>query len=363
MSEKLVFLYAGQKPSGVHYNTYTDAEIAAFTDGTAGVNEFVITPGNREYYPQGTTVANLESKVSTLIDDMLDIAAAVLRNPGHNIWFGTPHIPAPTATMTLAQYATGVNSHANLVKKFIDIVKSRYNTRFSNGFNARVRGFYMNHEHLNTLPYDAGQVALNYNNLTAHPEVAMFDAISQHVQITLGRSFIWVPFFGVGGYYMTIIKDIGYIANRTNIFNIVFLQPQYYFGFPIETTQKTEYSYTALANLAAIHESMRLNRVVYRKNASGVFPEVCSKTSSTLIGCQMETDESVYTDTTAEVDADKDGNGYPIGPSTTHLARQNKYIDTFSDYSGNRPISYYCGDKINASHFASLANTVRAFYS
>lgn len=236
MSEKLVFLFAGIKERGKHYNYYNDADISSFVSGQAGVNEFVITPGNHVYFPLGTTLANLEGYVSALIDDMLDIAAIVERMTQKNVWFGTPHIPVPTSTMTLSQYSTGANSHSKLVCKFIDIVKARYNARFSNGFNARVRGFYMNHEHLSTLPYDPGQVALNYANLTAHPEVAMFDAISQHVQITLGRSFIWVPFYGVGAYYMTIIKDIGYVANRTNIFNIVFMQPQYYFGYPARRT-------------------------------------------------------------------------------------------------------------------------------
>lgn len=359
MAEKLVFLYAGKLPSGAQYPTYATTDILKFTnkDGTVGANEFVITPGNYDQYLIGCTSTSLSAAANALITDMLNVAYVVHQACDCNIWFGTPHVQQPVNRINTTVY-TG---YANAIKYFMTSLKAAYNNKFgANAFNAHVRGFYMNHEHVhsNTTSGSGEEniaVAMNYSNLTAHPEVNMFDIVSQHAQITLGRSFIWVPFYGVGGNYMSTIKDIGYIAGRTGIFNIVFMQPQYYFCFD-ENGYKLFYLSVLKENLAAVKESMRLNNVVYRKVGS-TFSQVCTKTSGTAIGCQMEIDYQHFSWTELQSDANE-----LTTVKTTYDSRFDEYKTTFGSYVDSYPFSFYCGAKEPNDTDGKVADKVHKFY-
>lgn len=145
---------------------------------------------------------------------------------------------------------------------------------------------------------------------------------------------MWCPYYGYNYYEATIIKDIGYVANTTNIFNVVLIQPAHYFQGNLT------------ANLNGVRESIRKGYVCWRDGVT-----VVTKTSSTQIGCQMEVDSQYFTN-----------------PSV-YQSRYQDYLNYFNNITNPIPgfnknnylFSYYCGAK-NSSYQREITNLIRSFY-
>ena len=83
----------------------------------------------------------------------------------------------------------------------------------------------------------------------------------------------WCPYYGVGTDAATIIKKIGHVADKVQIFDYVILQPQVIFN-PDGTK----------GNLDGVRYSVNRYKVCYRNDVY----VIASKVSTTEIGYEME---------------------------------------------------------------------------
>ena len=137
----------------------------------------------------------------------------------------------------------------------------------------------MSHEHI-LVPGDVPDygVPLTASNPTAHPQVAMLNNVASYIRNTHGKKVLWIPYYGKWDNWNNTLYSVGVIANKTNIFDYVIMQPSYY--------NDGNVSEATIDNLYGIRESITLNKVVGRPSAYSVVTG--SKTSNTKIGAEME---------------------------------------------------------------------------
>lgn len=300
VNDKKVFLYVGKKgeEGGSVYPTYTDAQIKAFN-----ADEFVLTGSN--YYHCLKSKAAMDQYIA----DLLKLAKQVIRCTGKFIWLGIPRPPKPTKTITLTEYEGYANDY---LTKFIGPMRDKLKElKTASGYDyyyTYVQGFYMNDEHVRrkntTYEYrhpvtgeltkedDENGFDTVVTNLLSHPQIKMYSMISDALKTSAygWKKLLWVPYAGFGRNYDTTFIDIAYIANTTDIFDTVLLQPGVYEKHdPDDST-----TFSILDNLDVIRNSMNMQEVRSRDDNS-TDKRVVAKRSSTKIGCQMEADEKMFT--------------------------------------------------------------------
>jgi len=339
MSRKMVLLYVGKNQSGVTYPEYTEADIKGFSSAS----EFVIVAGTyRNYLLTDTTH---KAECNDMLIAMATLVTRIRRWTGKHVWVGVPDTPAPTKTLTTTTCAT----YATRMKECLSDLRSKINSWMgdSSGFDTYVTGVYMAREHI-LVPGDspAYGVSISASNPTAHPEVAMMNTVASYVHNTLGKKMLWIPYYGYGSNYNATINSIGYVANKTNIFDYVLLQPHYYF----------QESADILKNVEAIRESAYLNKVVGRKSSSGTFSVIGgTKTSNTKIGVEMEIDKRhEFADYAARYDvyakcfSNQAVSGIPV------RAGYNKDSIDFA---------FYCDGPFTGAAFTSMQSKINSFYA
>ena len=167
-------------------------------------------------------------------------------------------------------------------------------------YTSNIVGIYMNQESV--------YGTVNYSSLLTNSEIKLMNDLSYRVHANLGKKFLWIPYYGFGTNAATIIKNIGYVANTTNIYDYVVIQPHYYFDSSV------------YSNLNGVYQSVQKQSVTYR---DGVV--VVPKTSSTVIGVEMEINNAITYSP----------------PDQSYLGRYNEYVSTFGGFLGSYPFAYY----------------------
>lgn len=283
VNDKKVFLYVGKKgEEGVStYPTYTDAQIKAFN-----ADEFVLTGSN--YYHCLKSKAAMDEYIAAL----LKLAKQVIRCTGKFIWLGIPRPPKPEKRITLEEYKGYANRYlAEFIVPVRDELKKLKTSSGDDYYYVYVQGFYMNDEHVSRSDLWFG-VDFSYSDLLSHPQIKMYSMISDALKTSAygWKKLLWVPYAGRGGNFHTTYADIAYIANTTDIFDTVLLQPGVYFHYDPD---KKDTRPIAL-NLDVIRNSMNRQEVRTRDANENTDKQVVAKRSSTKIGCQMEIDEQVF---------------------------------------------------------------------
>ena len=351
-NDKKLFLYVGYKKPGEKYLPYSasDLEVADTVD------EFVLTCGNYDGYLADST------RMNEYVNDIFNLAKTVIETTGKFVWLGLPCPPQPKRTITIAEYTGYANKYIN---EFITPIQNKLKSLIAdNGYDYYynyVQGFYMNDEHVRRYHYSYTDPTLDpdddenhdedygvdtdTSNLLAHPQIKMYSLISDKLKTSeFGwKKLLWVPYAGVGKNYDTTFIDIAYIANTTNIFDTVLLQPVVYEGYDPNKADTA----SILKNLDVIRNSMNMQEVRTRDAAGNTNNRVVAKTSSTKIGCQMEVDYKYL--------------------SQTSQNRKN-YILTKNALSGNnvtvpsdRHFSFYC-DCMNNSWGSLIKEVVNPFF-
>lgn len=345
VNDKKVFLYVGKKgeEGGSRYPTYTDAQIKAFN-----ADEFVLTCGN--YHRCLTDKGEVENYINAL----LTLAKQVIRCTGKFIWLGIPRPPKPTKPITLTEYEGYANDY---LTKFIGPMRDKLKElKTASGYDyyyMYVQGFYMNDEHVRrktlTYPFDTGTgkppeiddengFDTKVTNLLSHPQIKMYSMVSDALKTSAygWKKLLWVPYAGRGANHDTTFIDIAYIANTTDIFDTVLLQPGVY----------KHSSASVDKNMEVIRNSMNLQEVRGRDDSSNN-KRIVAKRSSTKIGCQMEIDEE---------------HTYNISN------RRDNYTKTVNELGGskitspaNRHFGFYWGD--DTSVMADLTVKVNQFFN
>lgn len=165
-----------------------------------------------------------------------------------------------------------------------------------------VKGIYLNMESIyHPINYNVGPDQNNGESFVIAKN------LSNYVHNSMGLNFLWIPYYGYGPNAAEVIKKIAYVVARTNIFDIVILQPHYYFDASVS------------ANLKGVKYCIDKNNIFYRDGVE-VFKRTCN---SATVGYEMEVEDLAYAD-------------------SDRRKRYDKYVETFKGCT-NVPICYYAG--------------------
>lgn len=211
------------------------------------------------------------------------------------IWIGTPQI----------NYKNVDISKKSLIPfySYIQYIKGKIE---QDVWKNNVAGIYMNAESI------YGDV--DYNNLTKHEEINLMYNLSKKIHAELKKKFLWIPYYtSIVANPAEVIKKLGLVANTTNIFDYVIIQPGYFNNPELES------------NMTGIVQSINRQVVCYRDGIP-----VSSKTSKTIIGAEMELDASKVND-------------------IEYSKRYGEYTNDFGPFLNKYPIAFYWqGDFNNA---------------
>ncbi|CAM3685793.1 hypothetical protein EDM52_23880 [Brevibacillus invocatus] len=185
-------------------------------------------------------------------------------------------------------------------------------------------GFYFRTEAVYPL-----QEKISRSNPTSTPMVKLMNDISYLVRNTYEKQFMWCPYYGYGTYKDNIIYNLGLVANRTNIFDIICIQPAYYF-------QGSAYK----GNLRLVFDSINDDpqEVVDADRNPVAGGRIDSATA--IVGVNMEANDYFNTSKKTEFDA---------------------YIDAFMDIVDMGPIVWYAGGIRNLVQNSQLLDAIEDF--
>lgn len=176
-----------------------------------------------------------------------------------NIWIGTPSVNDKNAWL---------NYTADQLLAFVKNVYAELDS-----YQNKVAGVYMNQE--------AIYGDMDYNNVLggtqiANKQIRIMKQIRDKVKtgIVHGTQFLWCPYYGRGDDAATIIKKLGHVVDKVQIFDYVLLQPNTIFHNSSATN----------GNLDGVKHSVNRNKVCYRNDVY----VIASKVSNTAIGYVME---------------------------------------------------------------------------
>ncbi len=308
----------------------TTAAYNCYTDPLTGQEKQIITNdvidnmpadwvGNPEnldeikatYKEYAADMINAGYNISDFVEDATNLCDRILKiNPDAKIWYSVPGAPSLTALTHLF-----ADSWVQLVDEFKEATAQKI-------WDNNICGFYYSDEDVVTFDYakfDPTKPEENFNN----PDVYSMRQVSDKVH-SYNKNMVWIPYSADTS--SEIYECLGYVANKTNIFDTVIIQPSYFFN-----AQLTD-------NLRIIKDCVENQAVVY-SNGDIIGG---TKTSDTVIGWEME------------IDSEEMANDPQAGD------RYQAYVDTFKDYVGIYPTVYY--SSIIADTMASL-DKIAEFYS
>lgn len=264
---------------------------------------------------------------TSIINKQLEVAKQIYnKKPSARIWLSSP-IYSSTRPLTY-----------NQIKTFLTSLKSKFlsDTIGKNIWKNAVKGIYMNMESVyGTVNYTSSSTLLNNTSIKVANDVSYFVHNSLQTTGTVVNSkldFLWIPYYGYTTANVdaaTVIKNIGHVISRTNIFDIAIIQPTYYFYYTIDSNNnyvsKAETDNQLKANLNGVKSSLIKNSICYR---DGVEVYTRASNATATVGFEMEIDY---------------GNN-PDSSRKSKAVRYNEYVDTFINYR-NKPMCYYAGEK------------------
>ncbi len=270
-------LFAGQA------ETFTDADWQAIADSP--VTDFIIIPKEAAHY--GASETGYKTNLAPFMVNV--ITQIVSRKSSAKIWIGTPGISSLNYTIA--------GSSLDPIYNYLSHVRDQIGASV---WKKNIGGVYMNQE--------AVYGAIDYNDIYQNPCVKLMSGLSDRVRTFLKTKFLWIPYYGYGNNAADIIKKIGYVANKTDIFDYVVIQPHYYFD---ETVPE---------NLTGVRHCVSKQTICYRDGIA-----VTEKTSKTIIGPEMELSWKVV----------------PPNNYADCVARYNEYVAAFSEFKNTKPIIFY----------------------
>ncbi len=278
-------LFAGQ------IEKFTDEEWKAL--GESAVTDFVIIPKSADEYNLST-----EGYQSGLTPFMVEtVRNLALFNSDVKCWIGTPGI----TSLNFEVAATSLDPFY----EYINSVKRGLGEEL---WNKNVAGIYMNKE--------AVYGPIDFSDIEKNVCFKLISDLSTKIHNELHKEFLWIPYYGFGTYAELVTRALAYVANRTDIFDYVVIQPHYYFEGD------------SLSNVTAVHHSIA-NQAVSDSQGTVIY----TKDSKTVIGPEMEMSWRIV----------------PPNNYTEFNERFQQYLDAFAEYKDKYPIIFYWdGDLKNA---------------
>lgn len=197
--------------------------------------------------------------------------------------------------------------------------------------NKNIMGYYFGQEDINYYytPFNANLSSSYFGN----PVVQCMSMIRTYInQNYPGKQFMWIPYFHneVASQTLTNITDdglrIGYIANQTNIFDYVILQP------------------------SAFNNSNNNYRLTQVKNCIAHNPPAVVNKNNSVVGSLAGTHAEVGFE--MEIEA-----AYATG------TQYQLYVSTFTPYkNGTQPIAFYAGPQEDIIFNKSVNQAITSFF-
>lgn len=248
-----------------------------------------------------------------LADAQIDLANRIINQKSSaTIWFCFPLIGFFPCAL---EYQDAFEEYAAYIKSQMS------NTRWANN----VRGFYWATENVgwsgkfNAPSSSSNPSSENFGN----PHVKLMIAMANLVKGSYGKEFLWMPYTSVTSNTALTQNDIrmGYVANKTTIFDYILLQPGYY-------THGNDYV-EPLRRVAA----SATNNKVYCPSTTTSYTQVVgnSKVSGAAkIGVVMEIDDKIV-------------NGGTENPASFYNNTYYEYTLKFNPIKANVPVIFYAG--------------------
>ncbi len=284
------------------YNRYTDAngqEKQVLTmDIVENLTVDMIGDPNRYDIIKSEYRATAEPRIAAnyhindYIQDSVNLANRMVAiNPNVRLWFSVPFSECLHALTHLfsESWVCAVNTIKNSLSPEI--------------WEKNVQGIYYTNEDVITAGYtkfDFDRPEDDFNN----PIVQSMRAVSDVVH-GYGKNMLWIPYYHEQASSST---NLGYVVNRTDIFDTVIIQPSFFFN-----SARTD-------EIGIICDCVEKQAVV-DINGNIIGGE---KTSKAFIGFEMEIDSQYF-----------DQEGYP--------ERYRAYEDGFGKFVGKYPTAYYAG--------------------
>lgn len=296
---------------------------------TGGKNTTDITFANATYNIKDFVLLDREgTKETKIIENFFKMAEEICKKRTNaRIWIGTlMHDSMKSRTI-------------DETKNFLTSVKNKFTstTAGTKIWNNNVKGVYLNMEAIyGTVDFTSP------SSLHKNACIKLANDVSYFVHTSLKTNnaldFLWIPYYGYNKDAADFIKKVGHVAAKTTIFDLIVIQPSYYFP-----DGKSDTDSQLAANLAAIKHSTINNRVCYRDN---VFVTTKESYSKSIIGFEMELDINI--------------NDPKIGADRTK--RYNKYVSTFDSIRKNAvPICYYAGTNTSSNN-STILSKIKDFY-
>ena len=274
---KGICIFAGQS------DAFTDADWQALANSP--LTDFIIIPKDASAYGSGE--AGYKSQLAPFMANVVN--QLVSSKNSAKIWIGTPGLSSLNYNLAA--------SSLEPIYNYLDQVRSLVGTTT---WANNVGGIYMNME--------AIYGTVNYSDLTTNPCIKLMSDLSARVHSNLKTKFLWIPYYGYGSNPDEIIRRIGFVANKSTIFDYVVIQPHYYFDE------------TVGVNLAGVKHCI-VNQAVSYRDGTVVTP----KASKTVIGPEMELSWKIV----------------PPNNYVDFVGRYNGYVASFAEFKGSYPIIFY----------------------
>ena len=333
---KPLFMHVGYVGStSASYAKYTDNDIQKLTD--IGVNEVCIAYGTAPvtYIPEGGTEPELlitkddinaitadmvggnpsqadldnlkaqyRSKINPLDEDLLlnDYADMTLEfaerlvaiNPDIEIWYSFPDM----YVVTLADL------YIEPCLEYYDYLKNNTDPQI---WENNIKGFYWLKEDVPTTTYNCFETdnLVDFNNAEVRAMKACNDAVHEDGKLTF-----WCPYYRATD---DTGKHIGFIANQTDIFDYVILQPNHVFSPGLD------YNIDLIKEITLQNAVLNKNYVVWGGE----------KKSSTMVGAEMESQSNLFSGSDRE----------------ENLEKYQDYVNAYQDFVDKYPIALYYGER------------------
>ncbi len=280
----------------------------------------VTMPGWHErfqgYYKDRIAVQNPARNLNDFMERSAKLAERIAEvSPEAGIWLSFPAINL---------YAS-CELFGEVYKKYVfDLSKELISKET---WDKNIRGFYFSSEDIvndfTVFHYEDD----TYNTDFGNPIVKLIKYLSEIVHAD-GKKMLWIPYYRTGGWSQNGMR-LGYIANRTDFFDYVVIQPSYYFAA------------NTAPNVGVVEKSVEKQTVVdFYGDAFG------EKISKTVLGPEMEIAE--------------DG-----GANVSEDDRRDRYLayeKAYKKFVGKYPIIYYAADR-NSVMSDIVFNYIKNFYN
>jgi hypothetical protein len=321
--------------NGAQFNTYIDSsgdliDIVTPEEINALTKDKIDSTGKLESIKEDyTKLYNRISKSNSLdyfSNEVVDLALRLIKTD-------------PDVKLSIAIPGTEFHS---MIEEFIEPVKEilikgikeRLDTENPDYWEKNIRGFYFSTE---CIPYYytwfKPDKAIDFNN----PIVKTMVSLSNEIHQVYNKEFMWIPYYGTTlnmkeFYNKDQFVRIGYIANRTNLFDYIIIQPTYYFK-------------SSSKNIPYVQSSSKSNMVLDVNDdiVGGI------KSSKTLIGAEMEIDSN-YNTVIGKEDVSK-----------AYQERYSDYVKAFSAVKKETPVAFYAGSR-DELFVDAVYNAVKSFF-